>query len=127
MPPIADPYASLAQQTPSAQPIQPQYSDPSVQFNPYPNAIHQSVIQPLEQESQLPAQSVIQSSPTPTPAARPQPVAEVPPATSEKAIPPDIINLASNTDLSIETIQREANRIQHKADEDSGEVFISLH
>ena len=127
VPPIADPYASLAQQTPSAQPIQPQYSDPSVQFNPYPNAIHQSVIQPLEQESQLPAQSVIQSSPTPTPAAQPQPVAEVPPATSEKAISPDIINLASNTDLSIETIQREANRIQHKADEDSGEVFISLH
>lgn len=123
VPPVADPYVSLTQQAPAPQPTQPQYNDPSVQFNPYPNAIHQSVIQPLEQESQLPTQSTA----TPAPAARPQPVTEVPPATSEKAIPPDIINLASNTDLSIETIQREANRIQHKADEDSGEVFISLH
>jgi hypothetical protein len=47
-------------------------------------------------------------------------------ATSETSISPDIISLASNTDLSIETIQREANRIQKKA-EDDGEVFISLH
>jgi hypothetical protein len=127
VPPVADPYASLAQQNPAPQPVRPQYNDPSVQFNPYPNAIHQSVIQPLEQESQLPVQGAVQSSPTPVPVAQPQPAAEVPPATSEKAISPDIINLASNTDLSIETIQREANRIQHKADEDSGEVFISLH
>lgn len=127
VPPVADPYASLAQQAPAPQPVQPQYNDPSVQFNPYPNAIHQSVIQPLEQESQLPPQPIVQSSPAPAPVAQPQPATEVPPATSEKAIPPDIINLASNTDLSIETIQREANRIQHKADEDSGEVFISLH
>jgi len=127
VPPVADPYASLAQQAPTPQPVQPQYNDPSVQFNPYPNAIHQSVIQPLEQESQLPAQPAVQNDPTPSPPIQSQPAAEVAPATSEKAISPDIINLASNTDLSIETIQREANRIQHKADEDSSEVFISLH
>jgi len=127
VPPVADPYASLAQQAPAPQPAQPQYNDPNVEFNPYPNAIHQSVIQPLEQESQLSPSQVIPDAPPSPPATQPQPAAEVPPATSEKAIPPDIINLASNTDLSIETIQREANRIQHKADEDSGEVFISLH
>ena len=127
VPPVADPYASLAQRASNPQPSQPQYNDPSVQFNPYPNAIHQSVIQPLEQESQLPAPPVTQSISTPAPVVQAEPTAEVAPATSEKAIPPDIINLASNTDLSIETIQREANRIQHKADEDSGEVFISLH
>jgi hypothetical protein len=127
VPPVADPYASLAQQAPAPQPAQPQYNDPNVEFNPYPNAIHQSVIQPLEQESQLSPSQVIPDTPPSPPATRPQPATEVPPATSEKAIPPDIINLASNTDLSIETIQREANRIQHKADEDSGEVFISLH
>jgi len=127
VPPVADPYASLAQQAPAPQPVQPQYNDPSVEFNPYPNAIHQSVIQPLEQESQLSPSQVIPDTPQSPPATRPQPATEVPPDTSEKAIPPDIINLASNTDLSIETIQREANRIQHKADEDSGEVFISLH
>jgi len=140
IPPIADPYAALSQSQPAQQPApaiaplpqqavaptpQPQ-SDGDVQFNPYPNAIHQSVIQPLEQESQLAVQ-------TPAPAATPQPTPEQVPSqtepttTSEKAISPDIINLASNTDLSIETIQREANRIQKKADADSGEVFISLH
>lgn len=127
VPPVADPYASLSQQTPTPQPTQPRYNDPSVEFNPYPNAIHQSVIQPLEQESQLTQSQVIPDAPPSPPVAQPQPAQEVPPATSEKTIPPDIINLASNTDLSIETIQREANRIQHKADEDSGEVFISLH
>lgn len=123
VPPVADPYASLAQRTPAQQPVQQRYNDPNVQYNPYPNAIHQSVIQPLEQASQLPQDPI----PTPVETPPPQTTTEVPPATSEKTIPPDIINLASNTDLSIETIQREANRIQHKADEDSGEVFISLH
>lgn len=123
VPPVADPYASLAQRTPAPQPAQPRYNDPNVQYNPYPNAIHQSVIQPLEQASQLPQEPAAPLVETPPP----QTSTEVPPATSEKTIPPDIINLASNTDLSIETIQREANRIQHKADEDSGEVFISLH
>ena len=129
VPLVADPYASLAR---SPQPIpkqttQPQYNDPNVQFNPYPNAIHQSVIQPLEQESQLQTPSVTQAAANPAPVEQQKSTTEVPPATSEKAISPDIINLASNTDLSIETIQREANRIQHKADEDNGEVFISLH
>jgi len=127
VPPVTDPYASLSQRTPAPQPAQPQYNDPSVQFNPYPNAIHQSVIQPLEQESQLPTQPVVQNNPAPSPPTQSQSAADVTPTTSEKAISPDIINLASNTDLSIETIQREANRIQHKADEDSSEVFISLH
>lgn len=127
VPPVADPYASLARQAPAPQPAHPQYNDPNVEFNPYPNAIHQSVIQPLEQESQLSPSQIIPDAPPSQQTVQLQPAAEVPPATSEKTIPPDIINLASNTDLSIETIQREANRIQHKADEDSGEVFISLH
>lgn len=138
IPPIADPYAALSQSQPVVRPTPivaplPQQapapqsqSDGDVQFNPYPNAIHQSVIQPLEQESQLAMQA-------PAPTTTPQPATEQvlaqtePTTTSEKAISPDIINLASNTDLSIETIQREANRIQKKADADSGEVFISLH
>lgn len=129
VPPVVDPYASLARspQPSLQQNPQPQYGDPNVQFNPYPNAIHQSVIQPLEQESQLQTSPATQAIVNTAPVAQQKSTAEVPPATSEKAISPDIINLASNTDLSIETIQREANRIQHKADEDSGEVFISLH
>lgn len=126
VPPVADPYASLAQPKP---PAPQQFNDPSVQYNPYPNAIHQSVVQPLERESQLPSEAIQATPVTPQApsAVVSQTTPEVPAATSEKAISPDIINLASNTDLSIETIQREANRIQHKAEEDSGEVFISLH
>lgn len=131
VPPIADPYTTLnpPQQT-LAQP-QPQtyvQPDPSVQFNPYPNAIHQSVIQPLEQNAQLPSAPVAQQAPTvTTPPAQLAVVGQPPTTTSENVISPDIINLASNNDLSIETIQREASRIQQKAEEDSGEVFISLH
>lgn len=121
IPPIADPYANLA-------PAQPQITtslvDPTVQYNPYPTEIHQTVINPLSQSGQLeevppaPVQSTLQPiSPENTT-----------PTTSENAISPDIINLASNTDLSIETIQREANRIQQKHDEDEGEeVVIKLH
>ena len=48
--------------------------------------------------------------------------------TSEMPPSPDIINLANNPDLSIETIAREANRIHQKEaklDEEE-EVVISL-
>lgn len=125
VPPVADPYATLSQ--PQASPaIDPQLaanSGPSPTFNPYPTSIHQSVIQPLSQGDQLAGQ-VAQSVPQTTPVAPRD--ENTRPSTSETPLSPDIINLASNTDLSIETIQREANRIQHKS-EDDGEVFISLH
>lgn len=139
IPPIYDPYAALGAQQqyeqppaqPIGQPITPAGLQPSensnISFNPYPNSIRQSVIQPLDTEDQV----VMTPPPTPAPMPRPPapqaPVQTTPPTTSEKPISPDIINLASNTDLSIETIQREANRIQKKADSDDGEVFISLH
>lgn len=93
-----DPYANLGGQT--------------VSYNPYPS-MRQSVIQPLSGQ--------------PTPQAAPaiqQPVT----STSNKPVSPDIISLASNPDLSIETIQREADRISKKEEglpED--EVVISLH
>lgn len=97
---------------PAAQPPEPVFSQP-VQFNPYPSSMHQSVIQPL---SQQPAVAV-----EPEPAS----VASEPTAsTSEKGPSADIMNLANNSDLSIETIAREAHRIHEK--EDDGEVVISL-
>jgi len=74
-------------------------------YNPYPTEIHQAMIQPLS--------------------AQPQP-AKPQVTTSETPVSPDIINLANNPDLSIETIQREANRIQEKADRADSEVFVSL-
>lgn len=96
-------------------PTQPQADNTAahVSFNPYPNSIHQSVITPLsEQSSQAP-----QTLATP-----PQTT------TSEKQVSPDIISLASNPDLSIETIAHEAKRIQKKeAELGDEEVIISLH
>lgn len=85
-------------------------------FNPYPT-IRQSVIQPLGADDQ-----VTQTPPATTPPANPAP------STSATTVSPDIINLASNTDLSIETIQREAQRITEKAERDASEdeVFVSL-
>jgi hypothetical protein len=75
----------------------------ALKFNPYPD-IQQSVLQPADHTKQV-------TKPAPT--------------TSEKVVPAGIINLASNTDLSIEAIAREANRIQAKQDSDGG-VYISL-
>ena len=119
--PATDPYAGMATRQPT--------TVPTPQFNPYPNAIHQSVVQPLTADSQLPvAAPAALATPVLAPAPPVVPASQItPPSTSEKPLSPDIINLANNTDLSIETIQREANRIQHKAEEDEGEVFISLH
>ncbi len=90
-------------------------TDPSVTFNPYPTEIHQMVINPIG--------SAPLAQPAPAPMTQ-KPVDDIPITTSEKALSPDIINLASNPDLSIETIQREANRIQHKKDLDDGEEVI---
>ena len=76
-----------------------------LEYNPYPEDIQQSVIQPI-------------TSPT-------KPVAKPSPTTSGKTVSAGIMNLAHNTDLSIETIAREANRI-HKKQDLNEEVVISL-
>jgi hypothetical protein len=104
--PVADPYASL--QSPSSP--QPAADDPSIHLSmtPYP-AMHQSVINPISK-----------SDPKKT---TPKTEAEKP---SEKQLSPDIINLANNPDLSVETIAREANRIQEKEKLSEDEVVISL-
>lgn len=100
--------------------------DEHITFNPYPTEIHQMVINPIGSVP-LP-QPAAQLAPQPRPIPQPEPAtSQAPVPTSEKPISPDIINLASNPDLSIETIQREADRIQKKQDEDdSDEVFVSL-
>ncbi|MEP6710551.1 MAG: PrgI family protein [Candidatus Saccharibacteria bacterium] len=108
---IADPYAQL-KTTPDPAAASNPSSDPHVTFSPYPNAMHQSVIQPM---SDQPASSAKATSPEP------------PTSTSEKTVSPDIMNLANNPDLSIETIAREAERIHKREAELSGEeVVISL-
>ena len=114
----SQPPASAAPPTQPPQPQQPTaptQASPSPQYNPYPT-IHQSVVRPLGEQPVAP----------PTAAAAPTNNPQSAPSTSAKPVSDDIISLANNSDLSIETIQREASRIQHKEEED-GEVFISLH
>ncbi|MEO8911974.1 MAG: hypothetical protein ABI303_03250, partial [Candidatus Saccharimonas sp.] len=89
-----------------------------IQFNPYPTSIHQSVIQPLGLDDQVASDPVPAEKPSET-----QPTSSL--STSDKPLSPDIINLANNSDLSIETLSREANRAKAKGGD--GEVFISLH
>lgn len=99
--------APAQQAVPQASPI----------YNPYPN-IQQTVIQPIGD----PAHST--TRPVATPVKTPEP--ETPPTTSDKPLSADIMNLANNPDLSIETIAREARRIQEKENDMSEEVVISL-
>lgn len=108
-PAIPNPYASLSPTLQDATNEEP-VDEPHLNFNPYPTSMHQSVIKPISEE---PAMSA------------PQP--QAPPQTpSEKVVSPDIINLANNPDLSIETIAHEANRIKQKQELGDEEVTISL-
>lgn len=128
-PVIINPYDTFLSQQPAPQPAtdtfvampapqapQAAADDTSVHFNPYPANIHQSVVKPL---SEQPVQTPVAPIP-------PAPIAPAP-STSAKPISPDIINLANQHDLSIETIAREANRIKQKEEKLSEEeVVISL-
>lgn len=88
---------------------EPVYQTPDIPiFNPYPNSIHQSVINPISNQQ-------VQYQPNIKPLTPSQ-------NASVNTVPADIIDLANNTDLSIEAIAREASRIKKKQDE----VFISL-
>ncbi len=126
--PVQAPAAASAPQQYMTQPIAPQpqvQTQPSdLHFNPYPT-IHQTIIQPL-----APAPSAAATPQAPPMAATPAPVQPTPPvanpaeSTSETAPSPDIMRLVNNSDLSVETIAREAHRLKGK--DDSDEVVISL-
>jgi len=132
-PPVFNPYANL---TPTPAPT---LDEPHLTYNPYPDSIHQSVVTPLGEQPPTQPQAQPQPQPqipapiqTPAPQMTPpaaEPVAANNPetATSEKPVSPDIISLANNSDLSIETIAHEANRIHQKEEQlPEEEVVISL-
>ena len=98
-------YFSGATPAPTTVTVEAPVVEPIIQYNPYPNDIQQSVLQPINASEQF---------------HQPKP-----PTTSEKVATADIINLASNSDLSIETIARVANRI-HDKQELNQEVIVSL-
>ena len=104
------PPTQTPQPSQSSQPDNPTPATP-LQMNPYPT-MHQSVLNPV---SGRPATNApAQTQPTTTPQA------------SVNEVPPAIIELANNRDLSIETIAREANRIQQENKLSDEEVVISL-
>jgi hypothetical protein len=121
-PPTPDPYAALAS-PPTTAPT----ADPHLTFDPYPTAIHQSVVNPLGTQ---PATSQTTSTQPPAPPMQPVKPTESstpPTTTSEKPVSPGIISLANNPDLSIETIAHEAQRIHEQEDNlPDEEVVISL-
>lgn len=75
----------------------------SIDFNPYPATMQQTVIQPLSEKDHLPEKK----------------------EASQKPPSADIIRLATNDDLSVAAIAREANRIKEKQSLEE-EVIISL-
>lgn len=120
--PVADPYQTFSNmseqpivapqptvsQTPQFYTAPPtnNYPEPTepLSINPYP-MMQQSIVSPL---SEQPAKTT--------------------PATSPTTVSPAIIDLASNhSDLSIETLRREADRIEKKSKHSDDEVVISLH
>lgn len=102
----SDPYAALGTPTSDSTATVPTYS-------PYPQSMHQSVIQPLSAQDQAAAPAANQ---TPEPSH----------TTSDNPVSPGIISLANNSDLSIETIAHEAKRIQEQEKALEDEVVISL-
>ena len=115
------------------EPQQPSYpEEPLVQpvFNPYPT-FNQSVMQPLSAGDQM-AVPIPEPQQPEVPIVEPQAVEEpvIPqtpePSTSETEPSADIIELANSSDLSIQTIARQANRLKKKAEGGSDEVVISL-
>lgn len=123
---------------PAPAPTLPEMPEQAPVFNPYPTSIQQTVIQPMNDPSHMTTQSApVQPPtpalipvpiPTPAPAPTPDPIPapKTPTTTSDKPLSADIINLANNPDLSIETIAREAHRIQERENDMSEEVVISL-
>lgn len=99
--------------TQTPQPFQPDNPIPAtpLQMNPYPT-MRQSVLNPVS--GRPVANTPAQTQPTTMP------------QTSVNEVPPAIIELANNRDLSIETIAREANRIQQENKLSDEEVVISL-
>ena len=99
--------------TQTSQTSQPDNTAPAtpLQMNPYPT-MRQSVLNPASERPV--ASAPAQTRPTTTP------------QTSVNEVSPAIIELANNRDLSIETIAREANRIQQENKLSDEEVVISL-
>lgn len=68
-------------------------------------------------------QSKPEKEPTPIPEPEPKPEPEAPKEEPSE----ELKNLANNSDFSVETIAKQAKRLEEKKAKDDGEVYISLH
>lgn len=97
--------------------------DSNIVFNPYPSSIRQKVIRPTTATQPKPQQSTepakLEENLNKQNSTKAQ-------ASSENSLSPDIIRLATNKDLSISTIAREAERINKRHLDESKEVIVSL-
>ena len=128
---VVNPYPTMNQSVlqPLSQPM-----SPPVTAVPQPTEQLQPVVQPLAYQQptnpipiqRQPTTAVVAPNPELQPTSTPEPVVEKQPeVTIPEPVSPVIIDLANNhADLSVESIQREANRIKLK--EESEEVVISL-
>lgn len=101
--PVIDPFAPLIDDNLPTAPID---------YNPYPSAMHQRILQPASEATK---------EPTISPMVKPVPKPPKEPVTP--AVSPDIMRLANNNDLSISALAHEAHRLESK---DGDEVVISL-
>ena len=102
--------AAQPQPTPVSAAVDPLPTD--IHYNPYPNAMHQRVVQPASAQQPQPVA-------TPQPETQPEPQKDA----SDYTVSPDIMRLANNNDLSISALAHEAQRLKDTTDD---EVVISL-
>ena len=136
---VAPPLPPVAPSQTSQQPPQAP-ADPRLQYNPYPQNIRQSVVQPLSAEhyTAMPAPRQQPQAAPPTAVQTPIAPAAQPPmapiavqeeqSTSETPPSPDIIKLANESDgLTVADVAHQAHRIAEKHGLPEEEVQISLH
>lgn len=102
------PFTAASLASPSQTPVNPVVVN--LTYNPYPS-MNQSVVAPIDPNAPTPQQAPLPQNTQPE---------------GDKPLSPDIINLANNSDLSVETIAREANRIHEREKLSEDEVVISL-
>lgn len=107
--PAPQPAAPVTPMTPQP-PVDDTPQPTDIHYNPYPDSIHQRVVQPG-------------GASQPAPQATPQPQAQAEKQPSPETVSPDIMRLANNNDLSISALAHEAQRLRDGSDD---EVVISL-
>lgn len=107
-------------QAPPVTVVAPAADQQQIDYNPYPN-MRQSIINPVDDNATIQPQPTTTTQ-TPPPVQQPKQTEN--PSTSVTPPSADILELANNSDLSIETIAHEAKRRSEKSNDD--EVVISL-